>query len=530
MQHRPKILPFVLVFCLAFFYNAFLLGWDFLNPQALWLATKGDIACHYVSSIFFLNEPWHWPLGIIETQNIAAATSIGLTDSIPLVAFTLKLIGVGGGVQYFGIWYLLNIFLIGTFGVLWAKEYTPSPALQVLTAAFLMASPLILMRMLVHPALAAQWLIVAALFFYQKPWRITPWGVLVAIAALTHPYLLAMVLALAFFKAICAKKWWSIVFFALLAFVLLDLSGYFVGTALHGGGFGQNRARPYVFLMPKLVEHSLFPGLGILLLALVLICFYKKNKNNIQFFSKYSKGLGWCIFLMTLYAFLTSRFGRLWLVGDIFQMFRTNVRFGWPFVYFFMLFILVGIIQSFPKKTAIILLTIAFIWQISPFHPFSDIYGQFRLIMAERKQTTFPNADELKMLAKNNNTLILFSKKLESGDDYYDYVSDALPFAHFAANKKMQTNFLCQGHPDLKTATLFQEKEWQNLKKPHTLYVFLNDYKADFLKENLPSELAQNLIFFKNHTVLPAKKRFSTVNTKKISSLPWKKTTTPKYH
>ena len=38
-----------------------------------------------------------------------------------------------------------------------------------------------------------------------------------------------------------------------------------------------------------------------------------------------------------------------------------------------------------------------------------------------------------------------------------------------------------------------------------TLYVFLNDYSAEFLKENLPPEIAADLVFFEKYTLLPTK-------------------------
>ena len=98
MENRQNILIGFLIFLIALFYNAFLLGWDSLNPQSLWLVSGGDPSWHYLGGAFFLNEPWHWPPGVIETQNITARTSVGLTDSIPLAAFVLKLFaGIGGG-------------------------------------------------------------------------------------------------------------------------------------------------------------------------------------------------------------------------------------------------------------------------------------------------------------------------------------------------------------------------------------------------------------------------------------------------
>ena len=503
---EKKLLPFVLIFLFALGYGVWTMGWDVLNPKSLWLVLNGnDPTCHHLASVFFRNEGWHFPLGRIETQNIAQTTSIGLTDSIPLVALSLKLFGISGNFQYLGLWQLFCLILMGIFGVLWAQKWTPSPLLQVLAATFLVASPLVLFRMSVHAALCAQWLVLAGLWLYQKPWRTMPWAFLVALAALIHPYFLAMLLGFAFFKTFYSKKYLPFLFLLALAAILIYAAGYLEGDSLQAGGFGHPRARPYSFFLPWLHEYSLFLGLGILALAALLLF---KRPKNIAFLNAESKGLLPCVFLMLLFAFLTPRFARLWLVGDIFQMFRANVRFGWPFAYLAMLFVVAGIIQSFPKKTAALLLAAALFWQLSPLHPFGDIYGQFRHMMAERRANSPEALSTLEPFARNNNTLLLLSQKM--ADEYYDYVFAATPFARYAAENKLRSNFLCQGHPDVDAALQFQKEIFEKLQKgvraPNTFYVFLNDYEPNFLKENLPEHLKNEIIFFENYSVLPALK------------------------
>ncbi len=506
MENRQNILIGFLIFLIALFYNAFLLGWDSLNPQSLWLVSGGDPSWHYLGGAFFLNEPWHWPPGVIETQNITARTSVGLTDSIPLAAFVLKLfagIGEGGG-QYFGCWHLLSLFLMGVFGILWARQWTQSLALQLLVAAFLIASPLILMRLTGHAALTAQWLVVGAMWFYQKPWRLLHWAALVAIAALIHPYLLAMVLGIALCKAIYVKKIIPALPLILLAACLTYLAGYFEGTSIAAEGFGYNRARLFSFFVPWLHENSLFAGLGVFALAGVLLVSRFFYKNKIQFFSKKTRGLGMCVFVMVAFSIFTYHAAAIWPIGVLGKMFRANVRFGWPLVYLFTLFVLAGVIQTFPKKIAIVLLSVALFWQISPFHPFADIYGQFRTLTQSRKKTPMPTFAELNIFTQNADTLMIVTRQQSYGE--------SVPFARYAANHRLKTNFVWDARTDEISAQQFQKELWQALQNgqraPQTFYVFLSDYSADFLKENLPLELANALIFFENYAVLPAKNDF----------------------
>ena len=393
---------------------------------------------------------------------------------------------------------------MGVFGVLWARQWTESLILQLLVAAFLMASPLILMRLTGHAALTAQWLVVAAMWFYQKPWRLLHWAALVGIAALIHPYLLAMVLGIALCKAIYVKKIIPTLPLILLAACLTYLAGYFEGTSVAAEGFGYNRARLFAFFVPWLHENSLFAGLGVFALAAVLWGSRFFCKTKIRFFSQKTRGLGMCAFVMVAFALFTYHAAAIWPIGVLGKMFRANVRFGWPLVYLFTLFVLAGVIQTFPKKIAIALLSVALLWQISPFHPFPDIYGQFRALTESRKKTPMPTFAELDVFTQNADTLMIVTRQQSYGE--------SVPFARYAAKHRLKTNFVWDARTDEARAQQFQKELFQRLKNgertPQTFYVFLSDYKSDFLKENLPSDLAEDLVSFENYAVLPAKNDF----------------------
>jgi len=74
----------------ALAYHRF--GWDVLNPQnSDWLLKGGDSAMSYLGWKFFRGESWHFPPGLIQGYLAPVGTSIGYTDSLPLLAFPLKI-------------------------------------------------------------------------------------------------------------------------------------------------------------------------------------------------------------------------------------------------------------------------------------------------------------------------------------------------------------------------------------------------------------------------------------------------------
>ena len=64
-----------------------------LDPQNIaWLASSDDIAQHYLGSVFFRYSPWTLPLGLNPNFGLEISSSIVFSDSIPIMAFLLKLL------------------------------------------------------------------------------------------------------------------------------------------------------------------------------------------------------------------------------------------------------------------------------------------------------------------------------------------------------------------------------------------------------------------------------------------------------
>lgn len=192
-------------------------GWAWLDPTSIDWLLHADLAQHYVGWAMFRQEPWHWPPGLIDGLRYPIGTSVFFTDAHPLLAFLFKPLQalLPDAFQYIGLTYLLNWTLMGCAGALVLRLATRADndradaggqlLLQTLAALLLVLSPTLIAR-IGHDTLTAQWLIVAALglSFWRRQSTangaahvpIAMWWLLAGIAALTHFYLLGMVLAL----------------------------------------------------------------------------------------------------------------------------------------------------------------------------------------------------------------------------------------------------------------------------------------------------------------------------------------------
>jgi len=228
-------------------FAGWLYGWRVLDPASHAWLLYGDPAQHYLGSVYFLGEPWHWPPGTISGFG-TATTSIILSDSIPLLALTAKLLGVPAGWQYFGLWLLACHALVAAAGAALLQRLGCRPPQAVLGALFFTAAPALLLRAYGHEALQGQFLVVAALALALGPWRGWPWTLLVTAGVWVHPYLAAMVVAIAAAAAGAAHverrfAWrtlaWGSSLLLLAAAGAAYLAGYFVGSGeFSAGGHG----------------------------------------------------------------------------------------------------------------------------------------------------------------------------------------------------------------------------------------------------------------------------------------------------
>jgi hypothetical protein len=172
-------------------------GGHALSPRHIgWVMSGFDTPAHYLGWEFFRHAPWwQWPLGANPAYGSDAPGTIVLTDGIPIVAFFFKLISplLPADFQYFGIWILACFLLQAWFGFKLVGRMTADPVLQLLGCAFFLMAPIFLMRLYLHPALAGQWLLLAAFHLgLDERVRRRAWLALLVVAALVHAYLLVM--------------------------------------------------------------------------------------------------------------------------------------------------------------------------------------------------------------------------------------------------------------------------------------------------------------------------------------------------
>ena len=192
-------------------------GWSTLSPTNISWVFHSDWRQHWMGWLFFRDAPWTFPLGSVPSLLYPAGTSIGFTDSNPIVSILLKPFSpwLPAEFQFIGPWLAFCFICQGYFGAALASLVTKDKAQQVLAAMMFVGSPVLGVRM-GHDTLCAQWILLALLYLGLREyagageasralWQAVA---LVAFAAGTHPYLAAMsfVLALAVFVRFLADR------------------------------------------------------------------------------------------------------------------------------------------------------------------------------------------------------------------------------------------------------------------------------------------------------------------------------------
>lgn len=168
-----------------------------------WLM-HGDYGLHFLGWHLYRHGPWTLPIGATPLLIWPVGSSIGLTDSIPILAFVFKALDplLPPVFQFIGLWLVLAFVLQGVFGALLMRLATPRRSLQLLGAALLILSPPLIYR-INHAALTSHWILLASLWLSFRHDADVPsarlagaWAALCAVSAATQPYTLFMVVIL----------------------------------------------------------------------------------------------------------------------------------------------------------------------------------------------------------------------------------------------------------------------------------------------------------------------------------------------
>ena len=461
-----------------------------------------DIQQHYAGWLFYRQSTPGWPLGIAQGINAPDGVSVAYTDSIPLFAVLFRGFEavLPATFQYFGLFTLLCYALQGGFGALLCGLFVNDYARPLCGAALFAASPVLLERAFRHTSLGAQFLVLAALYYYFRARRENRYAwpglfLLNILAIGVHPYFLpmtyAVTLAMLLDHILRSRRWQGPVLYLaadLAGTVLLGWSlGLFYGNATSGGQslygyFGMNLNALWNPAGVNGVDYSLFLpmqnqvggnydgfaylGLGVLLAlpAAVRVIFPRLRRH-----------LPLCAVCAVLTLFAVSHvvtangvtLCTLPLPASLihlFSVFRSGGRLFWPVYYLLMLAAFVGLCRL-PGRGFVVYL--ALLVQLADLSP-AFLQRQQAMRQAQQ-QDVFPSAlqSDFWEAAAGNYTHLFSVQGLQD---------DALHLALYAAENGMTTNDPFAARCDEKALEAQRETVLEELSagrlRQDTLYLF----------------------------------------------------------
>ncbi|RBL70072.1 hypothetical protein C3E98_017050 [Pseudomonas sp. MWU13-2625] len=377
------------------------IGPQALDPQNIAWLEQGDPATHYLGWEFFRHSPWTFPVGLNPFYGLELGSSIIFSDSNPLLALLFKPFSawLPETFQYFGMWLLACFVLQAWFAWKLLGLITAQPLIRLLGTALLVFSPPMFLRMGGHLSLAGHFLILAALYLALLPnlhRRRLAWGTLLAVTALVHAYLLAMV-ALIWVADLLGKTFSQqltrrqsliegVTLFALVS-VCCWQAGYFaIADGAASGGFGlyrMNLLSPvdpagWSLILPDLPKASgdyegfNYLGLGVLLLAPLSLIAWLRNRQAVSNELRARPWLLLALFGLFLFA-LSNQIGvGAWtahyplpkkIIG-LANIFRASGRMFWPVFYALSLALIFLVVRGYRPRVAIALLALAVTVQV----------------------------------------------------------------------------------------------------------------------------------------------------------------------
>ncbi|MEJ8854752.1 DUF6311 domain-containing protein [Variovorax robiniae] len=417
---------------IAFGLCAFLLvvGPRVLNVQNVAWLSSGDPAAHYLGWAFFRKSPWTFPIGLNPSYGLELSSSIVYSDSNPLLAFLFKPFDLilPATFQYFGFWLLACFLLQAWFGWKIAGLFCESTNARLAATGLFVFSPPMMWRLNGHLNLVAHFQILAALYLTlarSLPSRPAKWIALLAVAALTHSYLLAMVGALWFFNLlqrvfdrVTPLRSAGLEFVIAVAVTLLVAwqAGYFVvSNDLAAGGFGYYRMNLLALLDPSGWSYVLkdipespgeyegfnYLGLGVILLGVFAIPVLLKTPTLLSAKILRFRFLFIVFVLLSLFA-ISHNIGIASKEFDIPMpdwflriagIFRSSGRMYWPVFYGILMAMVYFVVRGYPT-VGTRLLIIAIILQIVDAHSaYSKIRANLMIPASRLVDSSLTNSD-----------------------------------------------------------------------------------------------------------------------------------------
>ena len=502
---------------ISLFYTFLIFPPDFFTgSNPFWFDIRTDPTQHVTGLWAFLADEWHFPLLYTTYLNYPQGVSAAYADIIPLAALFFKPVAsfFPAHSHYFGVWVLLSYLMQGIAGAYFLGNAVGKNLLMVLTGTlFAVMMPSLMIR-IPHSALLMQSLLIFALALYYlasvgrlAPMKATRWqGLLLVLAALIHPYFLAMLFPLYIVMhlslAVKHKEKISYAFaegaiVTLLVLAILWIIGYIIphqGVFRPTQGFDINSMN---LLSPLLGTHLAgsvcLPSqmfkldatglqidghnyLGISLLLMILFLVFFKTKELLGALRAH-----WLMVLLmigfTLYALSSKIYMADTLVfsydlphifDKITGTFRSSGRFFWPVGYALLFGALILCIKSCRQKWLVPALLTLILLQYIDTKP----HRAYLYEAAHRKPYFKVEHDPWNRLVASVNTVYLFPT-YGCGADYID----PLAMQYFATfnEKPYNTGFVARAQTDCSSKNAVLEKE----KVPGDLFVFSKGKIAD---------------------------------------------------
>jgi len=503
-----------------------------------WLLCGEDLNQHYLGWKFYRNSQYHFPVGLIDGLTVEPISVI-YTDSIPLLAVIFKLVSfmLPDTFQYFGIWGISCYILQTFFAMILLSSFSKNKLQVVMGSLLFTFSPVLLKRMFAHSALAANWVILAALAVWAKKQyfsglkrKSTIWSALMVLAVSVHMYLMPMVLAIMcactlnqLLESIKNKSIWLNVREALVTLIVPLVSTLFVmyvlGAFYGSPGITQTGVMDYcanlnAFYNPMGTSEILpdFPvlsenqyegyaylGLGVLgALAVGVtggVCLRKwkavKRLNKSSMIS-----LGVIVFILSLYAFGPRVSWNDIVLGDIpwpesilklFSIFRVTGRYIWPVMYIFYTLAVVLVMKVFQRRLANILLGLIVVVQVIDITSVvrlacvrTDMYapGVIQDASWDELGDDFNHVEFITSFDKEGNPETLLTA--------FFPMKTVFDIADFACDHRMSLNDFYIGRRNGRYIEQLKYKHWLELQQgrvdPETIYIF----------NRIPFNLTQN--------------------------------------
>ncbi len=253
----------VLPFCLGAVVFFLVSGGSILRPTNDQWMMKGDPIASLLGWMFYRNAPLlQQPFGATPDYGLQISNSTVYSDSVSVLAFLFKPFAhfLPEHFQYFGLWLLICFMLQAFFAWKLMGVFAPTLWHRAVATAFFLIAPPFLWRTQWHMGLAAHWVVLASIYLYTRPsFKILLWLILLIVACLATPILLAMgmlmlgaTLVKAYFRdeVSLTRGVLTVVVTAICLSFVMWQAGYFLISTVGEGGFGFYRASLYGLIDP----------------------------------------------------------------------------------------------------------------------------------------------------------------------------------------------------------------------------------------------------------------------------------------